>query len=42
MTQYVVDLESIVLDVNDDFEAGEIVRKMIKAGDIRIDRILKL
>lgn len=42
MTQYVVDLESIVLDVKDDFEAGEIVRRMIRNGDICIDRILKL
>ena len=42
MTVYVIDFESIVLDVRDDFEAREIARRMIKDGDIRIDRILKL
>ena len=30
MVQYAIDFESVIVDVRDDFDAGEVARRMIK------------
>ena len=42
MTQFVIDFESVIVDVKDETVAREIGRRMIKSGDIRIDVVLEL
>ena len=40
MTEHVIDFESVIVDVKDEIEAFDIARRLIKEGDIQIDRIL--
>lgn len=42
MTQFVIDFESVIVDVKDETVARKIGKRMIKSGDVRIDVVLAL